>query len=81
MERYMKVMVGLGMEIVEQFKTVAGQEVFTAEMATDQGAITVTCGANGTARIDKPNGTHKWYYEKSTGQLRAAVKQTIDYWK
>lgn len=81
MERYMKVMMGLGMEIVEQFNTATGMEAFTAEIATDRGTITVTCGANGTARIDKPNGTHKWYYEKSAGQLRAAVKQTIDYWK
>ena len=81
MERYMKVIEALGMEITEQFNTVTGMEAFTAEMTTDQGTITVTCGSNGTARIDKPNGSHKWYYEKSTGQLRAAVKQTIDYWK
>ena len=80
-ERYEKVIAGLGMEIVERFKTLTGMDLFRAEMATGRGLIAVTCGSNGTARIDKPNGTHKWYYEKSTGELRAAVKQVLDYWR
>lgn len=80
-EMYMKALIGLGMVITEEHKTVLGADVFEAQIETSRGVITVICGSNGTARIDKPNGTHKWYCEKTSGQLRSAVKQTIDFWK
>ena len=79
--RYETMATALGMTITESHKSFAGMQVFEAKMELDRGTITLYCGDNGTARIDKPNGTHKWYYEKSTGQLRAAIKQVIDFWK
>ena len=79
--RYETMATALGMIITERDKTFAGTPIFVAEIALERGTITLYCGENGNARIDKPNGTHKLYYEKSTGQLRSIIKQTMDFWK
>ena len=78
--RYERMATMLGMTVTER-NTVAGVNTFVAEITMERGTITIHCGENGTARIDKPNGTHKWYYEKSTGQLRSVIKQVMNFWK
>lgn len=42
--------------------------------------IGIYLGSNGTCSILKPNGTNKWYYEKTPAQLEAALKQIIFFW-
>lgn len=32
-------------------------------------------------RLDKPNRTHKWYYEKTFAQLNALIKQTLSFYR
>lgn len=80
-ELYEKMVKGLGMEILERGETATGLKTITAEKETPRGMIRIFCGNDGTARVDKPNGTHKWYYEKSTGQLRAHLMQIIEFYK
>lgn len=62
-----------GLEITK----VRGNIIF-AETETGRGTLSVTCGINGTACVIKPNGTRKWYYEKTYAQIYAILKQTID---
>ena len=31
-----------------------------------------------TARVDKINGTHKWYYEKSGAQMMRVIRQCME---
>jgi 3-phosphoshikimate 1-carboxyvinyltransferase len=78
---FFKVFESLGMEVSDVHKTTIGNDVFEAKLETSRGLISVTCCTNGTARIDKPNKSHKWYYEKTPAQLRAAVNQVIEFWK
>ena len=80
MWRFEKALESLGMTVTERTETGNGMPIIIATLETERGKIEVACGANGCARIDKPNKTHKWYYEKSPAQIRAAVKQTIDFW-
>lgn len=54
-----------------------GREMIDGTMAIGDRKLAIICGLNGTARIDKPNGTHKWVYEKTPAQLAAILRQTI----
>jgi hypothetical protein len=51
------------------------------EIETGRGTLHIVLGVNGTARIDKPNGTHKWVYEKTPAQITAQLKQIIKFYK
>lgn len=56
-----------------------GRPLVDATMTLERGReIKVICNAHGTARIDKPNGTHKWVYDKSPAQLAAIMQQIIE---
>lgn len=55
--------------------------IYEAEMETPRGTLHIYGGVNGTARLDKPNGTHKWLYEKTVAQVGAAIRQTIAFYK
>jgi hypothetical protein len=79
MERYEKMLTSLGMAVTKREQHANGLEIVTAEMETPRGTLSIYCGSNGTARVDKPNGSHKWYYEKTVGQIRAALVQTIEF--
>lgn len=70
-----------GMEIVDEELTVLETKVFTAKVEMARGDLKIVCGGNGTARVDKPNGTHKWVYEKTPNQIAALLKQTMDFYK
>lgn len=70
-----------GMTIISEEATILDTKVFTAAVQTDRGELKIVCGGKGTARIDKPNGTHKWVYEKTPAQISAIIKQTLDYYK
>lgn len=54
-----------------------GREIIDGTMAIGDRKLAIICGLNGTARIDKPNGTHKWVYERTPAQLAAILRQTI----
>lgn len=75
MEKYMKALENLGLTITEK-----NDRTFTAEIETPSGKLEVFCGDNGCAKICKPNGTHKWLYEKSPAQIRQAVNQSLEFW-
>lgn len=72
----------IGMEITVDSEMVLGREAFEAELETKGGKLHILCydGCKPTARVDKPNGTHKWLYEKTPAQLRRAVVQTIEFY-
>lgn len=54
---------------------------YEAKAWTRCGWLSILCGENGTARIDKPNGTHKWVYEKTPAQIAALLRQTLAFYK
>ena len=81
LSHYMDAVKRCGMEIVDEELTVLETKVFTAKVETSRGALKIVCGGNGTARVDKPNGTHKWVYEKTPNQIAALLKQTMDCYK
>lgn len=70
-----------GMEIIGENVTVLGLNCYEAKLETARGTLHIYCGDNGTARIDKPNGTHKWVYEKTPKQITAQLKQVIEFYK
>ena len=70
-----------GMEIIGEKITVIDLTCYEAKLETSRGTLHVYCGENGTARIDKPNGTHKWVYEKTPAQITAQLKQIIEFYK
>ena len=55
--------------------------IYEAETETQRGTLHIYGGVNGTARLDKPNGTHKWLYDKSIAQVGAAIRQTMAFYK
>ena len=55
--------------------------IYEAEAETPRGTLHIYGGENGTARLDKPNGTHKWLYDKSVAQIGAAIRQTLAFYK
>lgn len=55
-----------------------GKELIDGTLEIGDRKIAIICGMNGTARIDKPNGTHKWVYERTPAQIAATLRQIID---
>ena len=80
-DEYVKSICGAGLKITRTGKTNSGMVYIEAETETSRGTLSVYCGESGIARIDKPNGTHKWVYEKTPKQIAALLKQTMDYYK
>lgn len=78
---YKEMLVRSGLTITAENKTVLSLTCYEAEVETDRGRLRVVCGTNGTARIDKPNGTHKWVYEKTPNQIAALLRQVLDFCK
>lgn len=80
---YIKAARFAGMTITVEKATLKGlpNDIFEAEIETPRGTLHIVCGANGTARLDKPNGTHKWIYEKSPAQLGYILRQTLAYYR
>lgn len=54
----------------------SGREALDASIETKRGMLTVFAIAEG-ARLQKPNGSSKYLYGCSNGQLSATVRQTI----
>ena len=73
-DRYINAIEAEGLTIESTETTVLGVKVIEASRKIGDRDIRITCGDNGTARIDKPNGTHKWVYEKSPAQIHAILK-------
>lgn len=55
--------------------------IYEAEAETQRGTLHIYGGVNGTARLDKPNGTHKWLYDKTVAQVGAAIRQTMAFYR
>ena len=80
-QQYMDALRAAGLTIIAIGATALhGVQVVEAAANTPRGELSILCGANGAARIDKPNGTHKWMYDKSPAQVAAAVKQTLEFY-
>ena len=79
LDEYIKIARFAGMTITVEKATLAGcsNDIFEAEIETPRGMFHIVCGSNGTARLDKPNGTHKWVYEKSPAQMGCILRQTL----
>ena len=80
MERYENAITGAGL-MIEGREQVMGREMIKAFIEVGSHKLSIICGDNGTARIDKPNGTHKWVYEKSYAQIGALLRQTLSFYK
>ena len=79
---YKEMLVRSGLTIVREGFGLCGVEnAYEAKVWTQRGWLRVMCGTNGTARIDKPNGTHKWVYEKTPNQIAAQLRQVLDFYK
>lgn len=78
---YRDVLVRSGLTITDDRKTTMGMTCYEAEIETTRGTLHILCGTDGTARIDKPNGTHKWVYEKTPNQIAAQLRQVLDFYK
>lgn len=76
---YKEMLVRTGLVITAESKTKLGLTCYEAETETPRGTLRVYCGENGTARIDKPNGSHKWVYEKTPNQIAALLRQVLDF--
>ncbi len=80
MSRYAKALQSIGMEIVGE--TLFCDRPYTiARTKVGFSDLTIYFSENGTARLDKPNRTTKWVYEKSPAQLLAIAKQTLSFYK
>ena len=78
---YKDMLVRSGLEIVGENVGICGTTGYEAKAWTQRGWLHIFCGDNGTARIDKPNGTHKWVYEKTPAQIGALLRQTMEFYK
>lgn len=76
-----KFLQALGFTITESFTNDWGTKITEGIMEFDRGTLEVALGNNGTARVIKPNGTVKWLYEKTEGQIRRALLQTMEYYQ
>lgn len=79
MNRYAKALQTAGMEIIGEIDMV-GQTYQVASISAGYGFLRVLFNERGDARLDKPNRTKKWLYEKTPAQLLAVVKQTLSFY-
>jgi len=80
MERYENAITNAGL-VIEGRENILNTEMVKASIEVGSHKLSILCGSNGTARIDKPNGTHKWVYEKSYAQIGALLRQTLSFYK
>ena len=74
-----KVLEAKGFTILEVTRTkIFGVTTVSAARKTDSGNLEIMWGDNGTAKVFKPNGTTRWYYEKSVAQIARALDQSIE---
>ena len=78
---YKEMLVRTGLTVVEEGVGIAGGTGYIAKVWTKRGWLRIACAENGTARIDKPNGTHKWVYEKTPNQIAALLRQVLEFYK
>lgn len=81
---YEEMLVRAGAKIEKDYDSTFGglnpEHFWEAEIMVNGWAIGIYLGSSGTAKILKPNGTHKLYYEKTPAQLEAALKQIVSFW-
>lgn len=79
---YKEMLVRSGLTVTREGFGLCGVEnAYEAKAWTQRGWLRIMVGTNGTARIDKPNGTHKWVYEKTPNQIAALLRQVLDFYK
>lgn len=78
---YKDMLVRSGMTVINEEVSLLDLTCYEATKETSCGTLHIFCGTNGTARIDKPNGTHKWVYEKTPNQISALLRQTMEFYK
>ena len=70
----------LGFQITSiKYNWIFETDVITATKSTGRGDIEIMWGHQ-CARVTKPNGTIKWYYEKTDKQVRRALIQAIEFY-
>lgn len=79
MNRYQTALQTIGMEVSEPIEMM-GAHYQIATIPAGYSELRVFFNEQGTARLDKPNRTSKWVYEKSPAQLLAIVKQTLSFY-
>lgn len=80
-EKYIKALQKRGFTIDSIREATTGPVIIEAKVETKRGTLSVYCGTNGTCRVDKPNGTHKWLYQKTMPQLFRAIDQSLAFYK
>lgn len=79
MDRYAGALKTLGMSITGTIEMM-GTTYQIATVRAGSAELKVYFSSNGTARLDKPNRTTKWVYEKSPAQLRRIAQQTLEFY-
>ena len=80
-ENYTKALIKRGFEIKSVRESTDGHAIIEASTETPRGEMEVVICTNGTAMVEKPNGTHKWLYQKSICQLFRAIDQSLEFYK
>lgn len=80
-ERMAKALENMGFTIKEITTAPGNTGLVLASIETPRDNLEICWGTNGAAVITKPNGTRKWYYEKSIAQICRALQQTLDFYK
>lgn len=75
-ENYAGAIKAAGMTICS-IQEYTSSDIITADIMTKNGYFYINVDTNGTAWLDKPNGSKKMLYEKSPAQLLAILKKTI----
>lgn len=63
---------------ITQFDSSLQFAIVTAYVETDRGPLTLVWGENGCGKLGKPNGSQKWYYNKTAAQLNQLLRTTIE---
>lgn len=80
MNRYAIALQTIGMDIVGE-TLLCGRPYQIARKKVGFSDLTIYFSQDGTARLDKPNRTRKWVYEKSPAQLLTVAKQTLSFYE
>lgn len=77
LDRFKKALMTANVEITEvnEFPFPAASILKGTAIAGNGKEVEVIVGTNGCINIQKPNGTSKWYYEKSPAQTATLIKQ------
>lgn len=79
-DRYVKGLQALGMEIVGE-TLICNRPYRIARKQFTYSELVIYFDRSGNAKLEKPNRTTKWVYEKSPAQLHRVAEQVISFYR